>query len=62
MVKLEKNGPDATIQAKGHFVEVSSEVIFLVDEFYSRLKRTNEEMAKGFRAGVMEWAKGNFDD
>lgn len=42
MVKLEKNGPDATIQAKGHFVEVSSDVIFLVDEFYSRLKRTRK--------------------
>ena len=53
MVKMEMNGLDGTVYA---------EVMFLVDEFYSHLKRMNKERAEAFRAMVMEWAKGNLDD
>ncbi len=62
MVKLEINELDATIQAKGSFAEISAKTMFLVDEFYSHIKRKDKERAEAFRAMVLEWAKGNFDD
>lgn len=62
MVKMEMNGLDGTVYAKGHYAEVSAEVMYLVDEFYSETKRMNKERAEAFRIMVMEWAKGNLDD
>jgi hypothetical protein len=44
MVKLEINELDATIQAKGSFAEISAQTMFLVDEFYSHIKRKSRSL------------------
>ena len=64
MVKTEysKGCEGVDVSMKGNIFTVMAEEMFCIKKFYEAVQEEDEKMARCFRAGVLAWARGDFDD
>ena len=64
MVKTEyrKAGEGVEISMKGNIFTVMAEEMLCIEKFYEAVQEHDKNMALSFRAMVLAWAKGDFDD
>ena len=64
MVKTEyrKSGEGVEISMKGNLFSVMAEEMLCIEKFYEAVQDHDKKMGHSFRAMVLAWARGDFDD
>ena len=64
MVKTEFNNQveGVLVSMEGNIFKVMAEEMLCIEKFHDCVKERDENMAESFRAMVLYWAKGGFDD